>query len=221
MTDISTNITDIKASIAAMCKHTGTGNTAPNLIAVSKRQPQEKIDLALKAGQRVFGENKVQEAFEHWGENRKHYDDLELHLIGSLQTNKAKDAVQLFDCIQTLDRIKLARTLAKEIEKQNKPIQLFIQVNTGDEPQKGGCLLSGLETLINESKDLGLNIVGLMCIPPVEDDPSLHFALLKKLAKRYDLPKLSMGMSNDYALAASMGATDIRVGTAIFGAREN
>jgi pyridoxal phosphate enzyme (YggS family) len=220
MTDISANITDIKSAVKAMCKHTGTGNTNPHLIAVSKRQPQEKIRAALDAGHNIFGENRVQEAYEHWEAIKANYPNLELHLIGSLQTNKVKEAVALFDCIQTLDRIKLAQALAKEMEKQAKQITLFIQVNTGNEPQKGGCMLDDLEALVNECQSLGLNIAGFMCIPPIDEDPSLHFALLKKLGKRYGFENLSMGMSSDYPLAAAMGATHIRVGTAIFGERE-
>jgi pyridoxal phosphate enzyme (YggS family) len=219
MTDISANLADITTSIKAMCKHTGTGNVNPQLIAVSKRQTMEKIQAVLDAGQRVFGENRVQEAIEHWAKKRPLYQDLELHLIGSLQTNKAKEAVELFDCIQSVDRPKIAKMIAKETEKQNKTPEIFIQVNTGNEPQKGGCLLNDLEALVQECRELSLKLTGLMCIPPVDDDPSLHFALLKKLANRHNLANLSMGMSNDYALAASMGATHIRVGTAIFGER--
>jgi pyridoxal phosphate enzyme (YggS family) len=219
MTDISANLTDITTSIKAMCDHTGTGNINPKLIAVSKRQPNEKIQAALNAGQRIFGENRVQEAIGHWSEKRSLYSDLELHLIGSLQTNKAKEAVELFDCIQSVDRVKLAKAIAKEAEKQKKHPDIFIQVNTGNEPQKSGCLLHELDALVEECKAHNLNLIGLMCIPPVDDDPSLHFALLKKLAKRHTLKNLSMGMSSDYALAASMGATHIRVGTAIFGER--
>ncbi len=219
MTDISANLADITTSIKAMYDHTGTGNINPKLIAVSKRQPDERIQAALNTGQRIFGENRVQEAIGHWSEKRSLYPDLELHLIGSLQTNKAKEAIELFDCIQSVDRLKLAKAIAREAEKQNKHPDIFIQVNTGNETQKGGCLLHELDALVQECKAQNLNLIGLMCIPPVGDDPSLHFALLKKLAKRHALTNLSMGMSNDYALAASMGATHIRVGTAIFGER--
>jgi pyridoxal phosphate enzyme (YggS family) len=220
MSDINDNITQIYDTIKKRCDHTGTGNMTPSLIAVSKRQPMDRIKAALDTGHRVFGENRVQEAYDHWGEHRSAYSDLELHLIGSLQTNKAKEAVALFDCIQTIDRPKLARALKKECENQNRHPSFFIQVNTGDEPQKGGCALSELDELIGVCQELRLNVIGLMCIPPVEDDPALHFALLKKLAKRHGFENISMGMSGDYDLAAAMGATHIRVGTAIFGTRE-
>ncbi|MEM9469849.1 MAG: YggS family pyridoxal phosphate-dependent enzyme [Pseudomonadota bacterium] len=191
-----------------------------NLVAVSKRQPPEKIQEALEAGHRLYGENRVQEAYEHWTNHREHYSDLKLHLIGPLQTNKTKEAVALFDVIETLDREKLAKALAKEMEKQDRSLPCFIQVNTGDEPQKAGISPSDLPAFKEFCEGLGLNIIGLMCIPPIDEPPALHFAFLKKLAEENNLDHLSMGMSGDYEKAIALGATYIRVGTAIFGARD-
>ena len=220
MPDIKANIDAVRHEIERMCKHVDTPVNQPKLIAVSKVQPIEKVRAALEAGHRVFGENRVQEAEERWAILKPDYPDIELHLIGGLQTNKASNAVALFDVIQSVDRLKLARALAREMDKQGKHLPVYIQVNTGREEQKGGCVLEDLPELLDGCKSLGLQVVGLMRIPPAGEDPTMHFALLKKLAKRHDLPRLSMGMSGDYALAAAMGATDIRVGTAIFGARD-
>ena len=216
---IADNLKEIKSEINRMCDHVGVPHADPRLIAVSKVQPKERVIAALEAGHRNFGENRVQEAEERWTYLKSDYPDVNLSLIGSLQTNKAAKAVELFDEIQSVDRIKLARALAKEMDKQGRSLPVYLQVNTGAEPQKGGVLAADLPALHTECKSLGLNVVGLMCIPPSGDDPSLHFALLKKFAKQEGLQKLSMGMSGDYALAAAMGATDIRVGTAIFGER--
>jgi PLP dependent protein len=192
----------------------------PCLVAVSKTQPDEKIDAMLAAGQRVFGENRVQEAQAHWAERRALYPDLELRLIGPLQTNKAEDAVALFDVIETLDRDKLARALAKAIEKVGRAPGIFIQVNTGEEPQKAGVTPDGLEALLKSAVgECGLDVQGLMCIPPVDEPAGPHFALLAKLARRHGLKGLSMGMSGDYRLATTFGATHVRIGTALFGAR--
>jgi len=217
---IADNIKTVHAEIARMCAHAGVEEARPRLLAVSKVQPKERVIAALEAGQREFGENRIQEAEGRWTELKREYPDVKLHLIGSLQTNKANKAVELFDEIQSVDRIKLAKALAKEMAAQNKRLPIYLQVNTGAESQKGGVLVGDLEALIEACKSLGLDVRGLMCIPPAGDDPSLHFALLKKLAKQYGLEGLSMGMSGDYALAAAMGATDIRVGTAIFGERD-
>jgi len=217
---IQANLASIDDTINKMMEHTGTNYPAPRLIAVSKVQPDDRIEAALATGHRIYGENKVQEATMRWAHRREMFPDLELHLIGGLQTNKSAEAVALFDIIHSVDRPKLARTLAKEMIKQDRQLPVYLQVNTGREEQKSGCLVEGLPELLSCCRELGLNVIGLMCIPPAGDDPSLHFALLKKLAKEYSLPKLSMGMSSDYALAASMGATDIRVGTAIFGERD-
>jgi PLP dependent protein len=217
---IKANLDQIQSDMDALCKHAGAARAVPNLIAVSKVQPPERIAVALEAGQRVFGENRLQEAEGRWGELKSKYPDISLHLIGSLQTNKAAKAVALFDVIQTVDRIKLAKILGAEMEKQSRSLPVFLQVNTGEEAQKGGCMPRDLPALVAAAADLNLNVVGLMCIPPADDDPTLHFALLKKLAARHGFSRLSMGMSKDFALAAAMGATDIRVGTAIFGERD-
>lgn len=217
---ISANLEAIPAEITATCKHVGVPTATPELIAVSKVQPKERVVAALEAGHRVFGENRLQEAEDRWGDLKSDYPDVTLHLIGGLQTNKAAKAVTLFDVIQTVDRLKLAKILAAEMEKQERKLPVYIQVNTGKEEQKAGCMPEDLETLVAASRELGLNLVGLMCIPPRGDDPTLHFALLKKFAKRHGLEKISMGMSSDYGLASAMGATDIRVGTAIFGERD-
>ncbi len=193
------------------------------LVAASKRQPEERIEVALKAGHRVFGENRVQEAMARWSDRRAEYPDLELRLIGPLQTNKAEDAVALFDVIETLDREKLLKALIKAVAKTGaSPPALLIQVNTGDEPQKGGVSVDGLPALLAAARETYPgSVAGLMCIPPADEPAGPHFALLKKLADAHDLPVVSMGMSGDYALAARLGATHVRVGTAVFGARES
>lgn len=192
------------------------------LVAASKRQPDARIDEALKTGHSVFGENRVQEAETRWAMRRNSLPDLQLRLIGPLQTNKAEDAVKLFDVIETLDREKLLKALIKAAEKTGAaPPDLLIQINTGDEPQKGGISVSELPNLIAQTRDSWPGtLVGLMCIPPADEAAAPHFALLKKLADQYHLPQVSMGMSSDYALAARLGATHVRVGTAFFGARE-
>ena len=197
------------------------GGAPVTLVAVSKRQPDDKIDAALVAGQRVFGENRVQEASQRWAGRRTAYSDLTLHLIGPLQTNKAAEAVALFDVIEVVDREKLARALAKEMTRQNRFLPCYIQVNTGEEPQKSGILPDQLEGFIQFCRDqLALPIIGLMCIPPVDEEAAMHFALLNRMAQRLNVPKLSMGMSGDYIEAIGFGATSVRVGSAIFGTRE-
>ena len=192
------------------------------LVAVSKVQPEDRIDAALATGHRVYGENRVQEAQERWAHRREHYPDLQLHLIGPLQTNKAKDAVALFDVIESVDREKLARKLTDEMAKQDRRLPCFLQVNTGAEEQKAGVLpgddLIALHRLCTD--ELKMNIQGLMCIPPVNEPPALHFALLADWAARLNLTGLSMGMSSDYELAIRMGATNVRIGSALFGERE-
>jgi pyridoxal phosphate enzyme (YggS family) len=190
-----------------------------NLVAVSKKQPMELIHQMLECGQRLYGENRVQEAQEHWGELRAQYPDLRLHLIGPLQTNKVKEAVALFDVIETLDRPKLAHALTDEMKKQDRHLPCFIQVNTGEEPQKAGIIPSKLSEFLTLCQGLGLNIVGLMCIPPLDEPSALHFAFLKKLADQHNLKDLSMGMSSDFEKAIPLGATYIRIGTALFGER--
>lgn len=193
------------------------------LVAASKRQPKDRIEAALTAGQRVFGENRVQEAQERWQERREKTSDLQLRLIGPLQTNKAEEAVQLFDVIETLDREKLLKALIKAVEKTGAAApSLFIQVNTGNEPQKGGVSVEGLSDLISATRNAWPgDLLGLMCIPPADEPAGPHFALLKRLADQHGLAEISMGMSGDYALAARLGATHVRVGTAFFGARDN
>ncbi len=217
---IERNLEKIRADITSTARYAML-DTLPNpeIIAVSKRQPTERIKAALDAGHRIFGENKVQEAYDHWANIRDTYPDLKLHLIGALQTNKVRDAITLFDVIETVDREKLVRHLARIRDEINTCPRLFIQVNTGAEPQKSGVLIENLDGLIKTVREANLPLDGLMCIPPKDDDPALHFGLLKKLASAHGLPKLSMGMSADYDIAAVMGADQIRVGTAIFGER--
>jgi pyridoxal phosphate enzyme (YggS family) len=190
------------------------------LIAVSKTIAAEGIEPALGAGQRVFGENYVQESAAKWPALRERFPDVEVHLIGPLQSNKAREAVRLFDVIQTLDRPSLAAALAKEIEREGRSPKLLVQVNTGEEPQKGGVLPAEADGFIAACRDTyGLTISGLMCIPPADEPPSPHFGLLNRIAARNGLILLSMGMSADFEAAIQMGATHVRVGTAIFGAR--
>lgn len=194
---------------------------APTLVAVSKKQPEERIDAALAAGQRVFGENRVQEARERWGHRRARYDGLELRLIGSLQTNKAEEAVKLFDVIETIDRPKLARALARAMAKIGRSTPVLIQVNTGEEPQKSGIAPANLGSLVGEVRALGLNLEGLMCLPPTGEPVGPHFGFLAQLARHHGLGVLSMGMSGDFETAIRFGATHVRVGTGFFGARES
>lgn len=192
------------------------------LVAASKRQPEDRIEAALNAGQRVFGENLVQDAQARWATRREAYPDLELRLIGPLQTNKAEDAVALFDVIETLDRAKLARELAKAMEKTGRTPRLLVQVNTGEEPQKAGVIPAELPALLETAREeYGLAPVGLMCIPPADEPAGPHFALLAKLAARHGLKEVSMGMSGDFETAARFGATHVRVGTAFFGTRDS
>lgn len=205
----------ITANIVALKKH--LGRTC--LIAVSKQQPDHRIDAALEAGQRIFGENRVQEAQGRWMERRARYPDLVLHLIGPLQTNKVRDAVALFDVIETIDRIKLADAVLAESRKQNRTIACFIQVNTGGEEQKAGVSLRDFKPLLHHCRAIGLAIDGLMTIPPVDEPPALHFALLKKMAAENGLKQVSMGMSGDFEKAIALGATHVRIGTGVFGVR--
>ena len=190
------------------------------LVAVSKTQPDEKIEVVLKEGHRCFGENRVQEAYGKWPRFKKHYSDIELHLIGPLQTNKTRQAFDLFDVIQTLDRMKLAKSFANLAQEKGICPSLFIQVNTGEEPQKAGVFPKELDSFVKECRNMDLPIKGLMCIPPIDDEPSLHFALLKKMKDRNNIKSLSMGMSADFDTAIMFGATHVRVGSAIFGKRQ-
>lgn len=225
---VAENLEIVMRRIANAARGVGRAPDDVQLVAVSKVQPEARIEEALAAGQRVFGENRVQEAQERWGSfesgRRADYADLSLHLIGPLQTNKVKDAVALFDVIETVDREKLARALAKEMDKQGRPdkknLPCFIQVNTGEEEQKAGIAPAAVEAFYRFCVDeCGLNIVGLMCIPPFDEPSALHFALLKKYADVLGLKQLSMGMSSDFEQAIALGATSVRVGTGVFGAR--
>ena len=189
------------------------------LIAVSKTHPAEAIVPLIEAGQRAFGENRVQEAEGKWPQLRERFPDVELHLIGQLQSNKAEEAVSLFDCIHSVDRPSLVAALGKAMATQDRRPGCFVQVNIGDEPQKGGCPVADLPALLEQSRELGLPILGLMCIPPADVEPAPYFALLAKLARRHGVSALSMGMSGDYETAVMTGATHIRVGTALFGER--
>ena len=193
----------------------------PTLIAVSKKQEDYKINDALLCGQKFFGENRVQEAMQRWESRLKLYSDLELRLIGPLQTNKVKQALKLFDVIETLDREKLAKEIKNNINDKTKTKSFYIQINTGEETQKAGINVLEADTFINYCKnDLALPISGLMCIPPANEEPAMHFSLLKKIAHRNNLQKLSMGMSNDYEEAIKFGATSLRVGSMFFGERQ-
>ena len=211
---------DVLSRIALSAEKAKRSANDVTLIAVSKTFDGDHIRPVIQAGQRVFGENRVQEAQSKWPALREEFSDIVLHLIGPLQTNKVKDAVALFDVIETVDRPKLARALAKEMEKQQRFPKLFVQVNTGEEPQKAGILPGEADTFIAQCRDeIGLNVYGLMCIPPFDEEPSLHFSLLKKIAERNGIDQLSMGMSSDFDVAVEFGATYVRVGSAIFGAR--
>jgi PLP dependent protein len=215
-----TRLEAIRLEIARAEHDANREANAARLIAVSKTFEADTIRPILEAGQRIFGENRVQEAQAKWPELREKFNGVELHLIGPLQSNKTQEAVSLFDCIHTVDREKIAASLGAEIVKQNKNIKLFVQVNTGAEPQKAGVLPEDTDSFIARCRDVhGLTITGLMCIPPVEDNPSPHFALLSKIAERNGLFELSMGMSADFEQAIRLGATYVRVGSAIFGGR--
>ena len=207
---------DIKAAIKAVQAKIPPQVT---LVAVTKTQGADVLQAALDAGLRVFGENKVQEAAEHWDGKRAAYPDLELHLIGHLQTNKAREAVALFDVIETVDRERLVDALAVEMGKQNRFVPCYIQVNTGAEAQKGGVLPDDLDALYRYCVGKGLKVTGLMCIPPAAGDPRPHFDMLAGAARRLSLPHVSMGMSGDYEIAIAAGATHVRLGSVLFGAR--
>jgi len=220
-TQITQRVTDLRAAVAATQSPLRLIKSVPVLVAVTKYAPEEAICTVLAAGQRVFGENRVQAAAAKWPALRQDFADVELHLIGPLQTNKVKQAVALFDVIETLDRVKLAEVLAREIAHSGqRPPRLFVQVNTGEEPQKAGVLPAEVDGFVKTCRETyNLPITGLMVIPPVNEEPSLHFALLAKMAARNGLDGLSMGMSSDFERAIALGATHIRVGSAIFGER--
>lgn len=221
MSSASDRLSSVQADIRSAEAEFGRPEGAVTLIAVSKTFFADDIRPVLTAGQRVFGENRVQEAMGKWPALRVDFQDVELHLIGPLQSNKAKEAVATFDVIHTVDRPKIAKALKAEMDKQDRHLPCFIQVNTGEEPQKAGIAPGEVDAFVAECKDvIGLNIIGLMCIPPVDEAPGEHFALLEKIAKRNNLDRLSMGMSSDYKVAVGFGATHVRVGSAIFGARD-
>ena len=210
---------EINRQIAANCKIAGRSRDAVQLIAVSKTRTAQEILPLLHAGHRVFGENRVQEALDKWPALRADFPDVELHLIGQLQSNKADEAVAAFDTIHSLDRISLVKALGKAMRDQAKPVPCFLQVNIGEEEQKGGCAVPDIPALFNAAREEGIPIIGLMCLPPADIEPAPFFALLAELAARQGLSQLSMGMSDDFGTAIMLGATHIRVGTALFGQR--
>ncbi|UWP98288.1 YggS family pyridoxal phosphate-dependent enzyme [Aliiroseovarius crassostreae] len=214
-------LADIQARITKEETRLGRAPGSTRLIAVSKVQPLDRVVAVLDQGHRVFGENKVQEAAGKWPDLKERYDGVELHLIGPLQTNKTRQAMDLFDVIHSVDRPKLANTIARIAGETGRCPRLMIQVNTGEEDQKAGVLPAEADAFIAECRALGLPVEGLMCIPPADEEPSLHFALLAKIAARNDLSELSMGMSGDFERAIGQGATYVRVGSAIFGARDS
>jgi len=219
-TEIPGRLRLVKEEIALAAEAADRKPSAVQLIAVSKTVPAAVIEEAIEAGQRLFGENRVQEAESKWPALKELHTGLELHLIGPLQSNKVREAVALFDVIETLDRPKLARALAEEMERAARHPRLFVQVNTGDEPQKAGIAPDDTAEFVAICRDtFNLEIAGLMCIPPFDEEPSMHFALLAKLAHELGVKELSMGMSGDFAKAVAFGATYVRVGTAIFGER--
>lgn len=213
-------LSDIKERIAKAENSAGREQGSCALIAVSKVQPLERVAAVLDQGQRVFGENRVQEAQGKWPDFKENYEGVELHLIGPLQSNKVRAALELFDVIHTVDSEKLARRIAMIGAEIGRVPDVFVQVNTGDETQKAGVALDEVDGLVALCRDLGLPLKGLMCIPPVDEEASLHFALLAKIAKRNGLSGLSMGMSSDFEKAIALGATHVRVGSAIFGERD-
>lgn len=218
--DPAKNLKSVLDDIATAAQSVDRDPANVKLVAVSKVHDDQRIRPVLQAGQRIFGENRVQEAIGKWPSLREDFKDIELHLIGPLQSNKVKEAVATFDVIETVDRPKIARALAKEFARTNRHLGCYVQVNTGEEPQKAGIHPTEVDAFIGMCKDdLGLNIQGVMCIPPIDEEPALHFALLAEIADRNGLTGLSMGMSSDYETAIKLGATHVRVGTAIFGTR--
>lgn len=220
---MSENATDrlaeVQAEIAKACKIARRKPEDVTLIAVSKTHPTEAIVPLLDAGQRVFGENRVQEAQDKWPALREQYPDVKLHLVGQLQSNKAEDAVELFDCIHSLDRRSLLKALAKAFDKTGRRVPCFVQVDIGEEEQKGGCAIADLPELLEQARAADIPLAGLMCVPPFGIEPAPYFALLAKIADDHGLQGRSMGMSGDFPTAIMLGATHIRVGTALFGAR--
>lgn len=219
MTDPATALADIHARIARAAKIAQRKAEDVTLIAVSKTHPAERIMPLIAAGQRVFGENRVQEAAEKWPALRAAQPRIELHLVGQLQSNKADEAVQLFDCIHSLDRPSLVTALGRAMDKAARQVPCFIQVNIGAEEQKGGCAIADLPALLAQAQAAAIPVIGLMCVPPLGIEPAPFFALLDKLARDHGLPGRSMGMSDDFETAVMLGATHVRIGSALFGAR--
>mgnify|MGYP001464829389 CR=1 FL=1 len=213
------SLTRVSSEISQAIQTSGREEGTVELIAVSKVQPNERVLSVLSQGHQIFGENRVQEAEGKWPEFKSSFPSAKVHLLGPLQSNKARTALQLFDCIHTLDRPKLAATFSRLVQELGQCPSLFVQVNTGLEAQKAGIAPDAVDAFVADCRALDLPVMGLMCIPPVEEEASMHFALLAKLAKRNDLAKLSMGMSSDFVKAIAFGATHVRVGSAIFGAR--
>ena len=217
---VAANLTEVRRRIDEAARAADRAPETVTLIAISKAQPEDRIHAALEAGHLVFGENRVQEAASRWPALKDRYPDVELHMVGPLQTNKAAAAVELFDVIHALDRPKLARKLAEHMAATGRRPRCFIQVNSGEEPQKAGTAPEDTDAFVALCReDYGLPIVGLMCLPPADEEPALHFGLLAQIARRVGLPFLSMGMSHDFETAVRLGATHVRVGTAIFGER--
>ena len=217
---VAERVRAVRARIRAAAAAAGREPGPITLVAVGKAQPEARVVAALEAGERVFGENYVQPAMARWPALRERFPGIELHMIGAVQTNKAKEVVRTFDVVQTLDRDRLARALAAEMDKQGRRLPCFVQVNTGEEPQKAGVLPDETDAFVRRCADeFGLEVCGLMAIPPADEEPSLHFALLAEIAKRTGLPGLSMGMSEDFEIAVRFGATHVRVGSALFGPR--
>lgn len=220
-TPFAQRLAEVRRRIEAAATAAGRRSEEITLVAVTKTFAPAEILPAIKAGLRVFGENRVQEAKSKWPDLKARWPDIELHLVGPLQTNKAADAVSLFDCIESFDRPKLALALANEMSRQGRRPRLFVQVNTGAEPQKAGILPEDADRFFSECrKSHGLAISGLMCVPPIDEEPALHFALLEKIARRNGIDNLSMGMSADFETAIALGATHIRLGTVLFGERQ-
>ena len=220
VSEIQSNLERVRETISQAANDSDRSTTSITLIGVSKQQPDDRIAASLEAGLRVFGENRVQEAEIRWGQRRKHILDLELHLIGPLQSNKVRAAVRLFDVIQTIDRPRIAESLSRIMAEEGRNLSCYVQVNTGEEKQKAGILPSEAEAFVKTCiEDYKINVTGLMCIPPAADAPAPHFSFLKAMADRLNLPNVSMGMSADYPAAVQLGATHIRIGSAIFGNR--
>ncbi len=219
-TDVAANLAATRAAIAAAAKQAGRAPHDVTLVAITKIHREDRILPALDAGHRIFGENRVQEAAAKWPALKERFAGIELHLVGPLQTNKVRQALALFDVIETLDRPKLARALAAEMARNQRPTPCYIQINTGEEPQKAGIMPGEADDFIALCRDeLALPVAGLMCIPPIDEEPALHFALLAEIAKRHGVECLSMGMSADFETAVALGASHVRIGTAIFGER--